>query len=85
MMLKFHWTLHTATLVQKRWLVEEEVRRQEEGEQHAKAVSMARQGDGPTGRAWKRKSSDGMTSGRWREWLSFVIRATYKLLASPKI
>ncbi len=58
---------HKATSVQKRQLVVEEVRRQEEGERHAKAVSMAKQGRWTNWEVWRRKSSAGVTSGRWRE------------------
>ena len=76
---------HEATPVQKRRLVVDEVRRQEEAERYAKAVSMAKQGRWTNWECLeKRKLS-------WRDiWemegarLSFVIRATYDLLPSPQ-
>ncbi|KAL1276557.1 hypothetical protein QQF64_036180 [Cirrhinus molitorella] len=57
---------HKATSAQKRQLVVEEIRRQEEGERYAKAQWLSR-GNGPTGRAWRKKSSAGVTSGKWTE------------------
>jgi len=76
---------HKVTSMQKRQLVVEEVRRQEDGERHAKAVSMAKQGRWTNWEGLeKRKLS-------WRDiWemegarLSFVIRAIYDLLPSPQ-
>ncbi|KAI7802564.1 hypothetical protein IRJ41_013735 [Triplophysa rosa] len=76
---------HKATSVQKRQLVVEEVRRQEEGERHAKAVSMAKQGRWTNWEGLEKKKLS------WRDiWqmegarLIFVIRATYDLLPSPQ-
>ncbi len=76
---------HKATSLQKRQLVVEEVRRQEEGERHAKAVSMAKQGRWTNWEGLEKKKLS------WRDiWqmegarLSFVIRATYDLLPSPQ-
>lgn len=63
----------------------EEVRRQEEEERHAKAVSMAKQGRWTNWEGLEKKKLS------WRDiWqmegarLSFVIRATYDLLPSPQ-
>lgn len=71
--------------MQKRRLVVEEVRRQEEGERQAKAVSMAKQ------RRWTNWEGLEKKKLSWRDiWqmegarLSFVIRATYDLLPSPQ-
>lgn len=76
---------HKATSVQKRQLVVEEVRRQEEGERHAKAVSMAKQGRWTNWEGLEKKKLS------WHDiWqmegarLSFVIRATYDLLPSSQ-
>ncbi len=76
---------HKATSLQKRQLVVEEVRRQEEGERHAKAISMAKQGRWTNWEGLEKKKLS------WRDiWqmegarLSFVIRATYDLLPSPQ-
>ncbi len=75
---------HKATSVQKRQLVVEEIRRQEERERHAKAVSMAKQGRWINWEGLEKKKLS------WRNiWqmegaqLSFVIRATYDLLPLP--
>lgn len=63
----------------------EEVRRQEEGEQHAKAISMTKQGRWTNWKGLEKKKLG------WHDiWqmegarLSFVLRATNDLLPSPK-
>ncbi|KAL1279298.1 hypothetical protein QQF64_025971 [Cirrhinus molitorella] len=78
---------HKATSAQKRQLVVEEIRRQEEGERYAKAVSMAKQGKWTNWEGLEKKKK----KLSWRDiWqmdgarLSFIIRATYDLLPSPQ-
>ncbi|XP_032894270.1 cytidine and dCMP deaminase domain-containing protein 1-like [Amblyraja radiata] len=72
---------HKATSVQKRQLVVQEVRKQEEAEQHDKAVSMAKRGQWANWESLeKRKLSWQMEGSR----LSFVTRATYNVLPSPQ-
>lgn len=53
--------------LQKRQLVVEEVRRRRRESDMSKLSQWPSRGDGPTGRAWRRKSSAGVTSGRWRD------------------
>ncbi|KAJ8352263.1 hypothetical protein SKAU_G00237390 [Synaphobranchus kaupii] len=76
---------HKATSVQKRRLVVEEVKRQEEAKRHTKAVSLAKQG------RWSNWDSLEKRKISWRDiWemegsrLSFAIRATYDLLPTPQ-
>ena len=65
-------------------MVVEEVRRQEEAERSTKAVSLAKQGQWMLWEGLERRKLS------WRElWemeagISFIIRATYDVLPSPK-
>ncbi len=78
-------TWHKASTSERRNIVVEEVRRQEETERSAKAVSLPKQG--------QRISREGLERRKlsWRELcemeasnISFIIRATYDVLPSPK-
>ncbi|KAJ8369781.1 hypothetical protein SKAU_G00098090 [Synaphobranchus kaupii] len=76
---------HKATSTQRRKLVIAEVRQQKEAERCAKAVSQAKQGQ------WTRWENVEHRKLTWRDlWdmeegrLSFIIRATYGVLPTPK-
>ena len=76
---------HKATTYERRKLVVEEVRRQEETARSAKAVSLAKQGQ------WTRWEGLERRKINWSElWqmeasnISFIIRAVYDVLPSPK-
>ncbi len=81
-------TWRKASTSESRKMVVEEVRRQEEAERSAKAVSLAKQGQ------WmKWEGLEGLERRElsWRQlWemeasnISFIIRATYEVLPSPK-
>lgn len=78
-------TWRKASTSERRKMVVEEVRRQEETERSAKAVSLVRQGQ------WMRWEGLERRKLSWRElWemeasnISFIIRATYDVLPSPK-
>ena len=75
---------HKASTIERRTLVVEEVRRQEEAARRAKAVAQAKQGRWMRWEGVERKKLSwselwGMESNR----LSFIIRATYDVLPSP--
>ena len=78
-------TFHKATISERRKLVVEEVRRQEETARSAKAVSLAKQGQWTWWEGLERRKIN------WSElWqmeasnISFIIRAVYDVLPSPK-
>ncbi|KAJ8010150.1 hypothetical protein DPEC_G00071990 [Dallia pectoralis] len=78
-------TWRKASTSERRKMVVEEVRHQEEAERSAKAVSLAKQGQ------WMRWEGLERRKLSWRElWemeannISFIIRATYDVLPSPK-
>ncbi|KAJ8010191.1 hypothetical protein DPEC_G00072430 [Dallia pectoralis] len=78
-------TWRKASTSERRKMVVEEVRHQEEAERSAKAVSLAKQ------RQWMRWKGLERRKLSWRElWemeannISFIIRATYDVLPSPK-
>ncbi len=78
-------TWRKASTSERRKMVVEEVRRQEEAERSAKAVSLVKQGQ------WMRWEGLERRKLSWRElWemeasnISFIIRATYDVLPSPK-
>ncbi len=78
-------TWRKASTSERRKMVVEEVRRQEEVERSAKAVSLVKQGQ------WMRWEGLERRKLSWRElWemeasnISFIIRATYDVLPSPK-
>ena len=78
-------TWRKATASERRKMVVEEVRRQEEAERSAKAVSLVKQGQ------WMRWEGLEKRKLGWRDlWemeasnISFILRATYDVLPSPK-
>lgn len=78
-------TWRKATTSERRTLVVEEVRRQEEAARSAKAVSLAKQGQ------WMQWEGVERRKISWKElWemeaskISFIIRATYDVLPTPK-
>lgn len=78
-------TWHKASKAERRKMVVEEVRHQEEAVRTTKAVSLAKQGQ------WMKWEGLERRKLSWRElWeieannLSFIIRATYDVLPSPK-
>ncbi len=78
-------TWRKASTSERRKMVVEEVHRQEEAERSAKAVSLVKQGQ------WMRWEGLERRKLSWRElWemeasnISFIIRATYDVLPSPK-